>query len=207
MGIKAALERMNTPQPVAPKNAGPKAGSLMAVVGAVAAAILLTMTPEEESGRKVDVTIEADGSAQVRHVSGKQYLRTYLDIAGVATACDGITRGVRQGQTFTEDQCAALLEQELVIHATGVMRCTPALDPGLHPNQIAAATLLAYNIGVAGYCGSTVARRFNAGNFRAACDAFTMWNKARVSGVLRPVLGLTRRRERERSLCLRNLTP
>jgi lysozyme len=151
------------------------------------------------------VTIAADGSAEVRHVSGKQYLRTYLDIAGVPTACDGITPGVRMGQTYTEAQCATMLEQQLVIHATGVMRCSPSLDPARHPQQIAAAVSLAYNIGVAGYCGSTVDRRFDAGNYRGACDAFLKWDKARVNGVLRPVLGLTRRRERERTLCLRGL--
>jgi lysozyme len=182
-----------------------KAGTLFALVGATAAAILLTLTPEEESGRKVDVTIAADGSAEVRHISGKQYLRTYLDIAGVPTACDGITRGVKPGQVYTEAECTALLERELVIHATGVLRCTPALDPARYPNQVSAATLLAYNIGVAGYCSSIVARRFNAGNYQGACHAFLMWNKARVNGLLRPVLGLTRRRERERALCLRGL--
>lgn len=189
------------PRSPQPPRVQPKAGTLAAIVGASAAAILFTLIPEEESGRKVAVTIAPDGTAEVRHVAGKQYLQVYFDIAGIPTACDGITRGVRRGQTYTEAQCTALLEKELVIHATGVMRCTPAFDPARHGYQIAAAVSFAYNIGVSGYCGSTAARRFNQGRFAEGCDALLAWNKARVNGVLRPVAGLTRRRERERQLC------
>ncbi len=58
-----------------------KKGTLAAVIGSLAAALALTMTPEEESGRKVKVDMAADGTATVDHVRGKQYLRAYLDIA------------------------------------------------------------------------------------------------------------------------------
>jgi lysozyme len=178
---------------------------LAALVGIPAAVALLTLIPEEESGRKVAVKIAPNGEATVRHVSGKQYLEAYLDIAKVPTACDGITRGVRMGQTYTEDQCAALLEQELVIHTKGVLNCTPGLNAAKRDNQRVAAISFAYNVGVQAYCGSSVARRFNAGNWRGGCDALLMWDKARVGGTLRPVKGLTRRREKERQICLRGL--
>ena len=182
-----------------------KKGSLASIIGIAAAALVMTTVPEDESGRKVDVKIAADGAATVTHVRGPQYLRTYLDIAGVPTACDGITKGIRLGQVYTEAQCAALLERELVIHAQGVMNCSPGLQGEGRAYQRAAAVSLAYNIGVAGYCGSTAARRFNAGQYRAGCDAFMPWDKARVGGVLRPVQGLTNRRKRERALCLTGL--
>lgn len=192
------------PMAPAPRRA-PRPGTLAAVVGGLAAAWLLTDVPKEESGRKVEATVSADGTATVRHVSGPQYLRAYLDIAGVPTACDGITKGVRMGQTYTEAQCTALLERELVIHAEGVMRCSPGLRQPGRDWQRAAAVSLAYNIGVAGFCGSTARKRFDAGNWRGGCDAFLSWNKARVKGVLRPVKGLTARRERERAICLKGL--
>lgn len=188
-----------------PQMSAAKKGSLAAVVGAAAAAALLTLVPEEESGRKVRAEVGQDGTAKVTHLAGRQYLRAYLDIAGVATACDGITRGVRMGQTYSEAQCTSLLERELVIHAQGVMRCTPALADRGRDWQRVAAVSLAYNIGVAGWCGSTAARRFNARDWRAGCDAFLRWDKARVNGSMRPVLGLVRRRERERALCLKGL--
>lgn len=193
------------------KNA--RAGSLVALVGFGAAAILFTDVPKDESGRKVDVSIANDGTATVRHVSGPQYLNAYLDVAGIPTACDGIIRvngkPVRIGDRFSPEQCTALLEKELVIHARGVMRCTPAFAN--HPNieaiapTVAATVSFTYNVGIAGYCGSTAARRFNAGNWRGGCDAFLMWDKARVNGVLTPVRGLTLRRQRERALCLRGV--
>ena len=41
--------------------------------------LVLTQTPEEESGRKVQVTMASDGAATVKHVAGKQYLRAYHD--------------------------------------------------------------------------------------------------------------------------------
>lgn len=182
-----------------------KRGTLAAIVGILSASMLLVETPKEESGRTVEATVAPNGTATVRHVAGKQYLQPYLDIAGIPTACDGITRGVKLDQRYSEEQCAALLEKELVLHAQGVMRCTPRLaEPG-RDYQRTAAVLLAYNIGVGGYCGSTVARRFNAGQWARGCDAFTMWNKARVKGVLRPVAGLTARRNRERAICRRGL--
>lgn len=182
-----------------------KKGTLASVIGIAAAALVLQTVPEDESGRHVKVTVAQDGTATVKHVRGPQYLRAYLDIAAIPTACDGITKGVKMGQVYTEAQCAMLLERELVVHAQGVMNCSLGLRGDGRDNQRAAAVSLAYNIGVGGYCRSTVVRRFNAGNYRGACDAFMAWNKARVNGVLRPVQGLTNRRARERALCLRGL--
>lgn len=190
------------PKPLSPTAKG---GTLAAIVGLLSATMLLVETPKEESGRTVQATVAANGTASVKHVAGPQYLAPYLDIAGVPTACDGITKGVKMGQRYTEAQCAAMLERELVVHAQGVMRCTPALAGDGRDHQRVAAVLLAYNIGVGAYCGSTVAKRFNAGQWRAACDAFGMWNKARVNGTLRPVAGLTARRGRERAICLRGV--
>ncbi len=180
-------------------------GTLAAIVGLASASMLLVETPKEESGRTVDVTLAQDGTATVKHVRGAMYLKPYKDIVGIPTACDGITRGVKMAQRYTEAQCAALLERELVIHAEGVMRCTPQLAAEGRDRQRVAAVLLAYNIGVGAYCGSTVDRRFDAGQWRTGCDAFLMWNKARVGGALRPVAGLTARRHRERAICLDGL--
>ena len=177
-------------------------GTLAAVVGIPAALMLLTLLPQQESGRRVRVTIQPDGAATVAHVSGRQYPPAYLDLVGVATACDGITRGVRLGQRYTEAQCAALLERELVAHASGAMACSPGLrgDDRVYPRI--AAVMLAYNIGVANWCGSAARRRLDAGQLAAGCDAFLNWDKVRQRGVLVPVEGLRKRRRRERQGCL-----
>ncbi len=178
------------------------AGTLASVLGSIGGAMLLfTSVPAEESGRKVAVTIAPTGQADVRHVSGPQYLHAYLDAVKVPTACDGITRGVRMGQTYTEAQCTAKLEAELVEHGRRVIACVPGLYG--HGYQVAAATSLAYNIGWPSFCGSTAARLFNAGRWLAACDAFAMWVKATDPRTRKKIVlrGLVTRRERERAMC------
>ncbi len=174
--------------------------TLGAVIGSIgAAAALFVLVPAEESGRKVSAKVQGDGSIAVKHVGGKQYLRAYLDIVKVPTICDGITKGVRMGMTRTPEQCAALLEQELIAHARPLIRCVPKLYGREH--QVIAAVSLSYNIGTAGFCRSSVARLWNDGKWRAGCERFPLFNKA--GG--RTVRGLTMRRERERMICLQGL--
>ena len=104
------------------------AKTLAGILGsATAAAMLLTSIPAEESGRKVAVTIAPSGAATVRHIAGRQYLNAYLDVVGVATACDGITKNIKIRMRFTEAQCTVMLENALIEHAEGVIACVPGL--------------------------------------------------------------------------------
>lgn len=169
--------------PAAERAARGKAVGLTGIVGAIAASMLYLTVPEDE---------------------GTEY-RAYRDIAGIWTICNGDTANVRSGMVETPAGCRARLERQLIAHAKPVMACVPQLGQPGRDYQRAAAVSLAYNIGVNAFCKSTAARRFRAGNWRGGCDAFLAWNKARVKGVLRPVRGLTLRRERERETCLRGL--
>ncbi|RDE04695.1 lysozyme [Sphingomonas aracearum] len=168
------------------RNGGPapvKRKTLLGVVGVATAAIVAPFVSGWESG-------------------GKTHLVAYHgthDPAGVWTICDGETKGVKPGMVETVEGCAARNEAALIRHAEPVLACTPSLRG--HPNQLSAAISLAYNIGTGAYCGSTVDRRFDAGQWRAACDAFVMWNKANG----KVVTGLDRRRRAERDLCLKDL--
>lgn len=160
-----------------------KGGAAAGVIGVVAAAILIPFLSVQESG-------------------GKQYLVSYRDLVGVWTICDGETKGVHQGMTETPAGCALRLDKRVAQDfGPGVLKCAPALKD--HGYQLAASISLAYNIGIKGFCGSTVARRFNSGlrNWASACDAFLLWNKA--GG--RVVRGLDNRRRAERKLCLTEL--
>lgn len=189
------------PQPAA-KGRVPNPGkkTLAGVVGSVAAAAaLFVLVPAEESGRKVEATVQPDGTAVVRHVAGKQHLKAYLDIIHVPTICDGDTKDVKLGMTETPEGCARRLEAQLIAHAEPILRCVPALRG--RTNQVVASVSLSYNIGAAGFCRSTAARHFNAGRWRQGCDAFLLWDKA--GG--RRVRGLTLRRQRERAICLKGL--
>ena len=126
-------------------------------------------------------------------------LKAYIPIPGdVPTACYGETRGIRMGMTFTKPDCDAMLLRGLDQFADKMEAC--ARQP-MGPEQYVAHLSLAYNIGTGAYCKSTVVRLHNAGERRASCRAFLMWNKA--GG--RVVAGLARRRVAERDLCLKGV--
>lgn len=127
-------------------------------------------------------------------------LKAYKDIAGIPTICYGETLGVKMGQVHSKAECDAMLAKRLQVFVAGVERC---ISKPMSVEQKVAFTSLSYNIGTGGFCKSTVARKFNAGDTRGACDAMLSWNKARVGGTLRPVKGLTTRRQEERALCLK----
>jgi GH24 family phage-related lysozyme (muramidase) len=97
-----------------------KRGTLAAVVGIASAVGLFTLTPQEESGRKVAVTVASDGTATMTNISGPQYLAAYLDVVKIPTICDGLTgRDIKVGMRFTPAQCTARLQDALVVHAQG----------------------------------------------------------------------------------------
>lgn len=182
---------------------GFRRGTLAAIVGGPTALLLLTQIPAEESGRKVAVSIAPSGEATIRNVSGPQYLKTYLDMVGVATACDGLTgEGIKIGKSFTEGQCATMLSARLADTASHVMACSPelALTIPRRDNVRFAAVSLAHNVGWPTYCRSTMRAQINFGRIGLACDALTLFNRA--AG--RVVSGLTARRQRERTICLKD---
>jgi lysozyme len=213
--MPARIEPIAAPQ--GGLSAGQKAGAgltLVAIVGVAVAQALGQFIPQEESGRKVEATVRSDGHLAIRHISGRQYLKAYLDMVGVATACDGLThyRGkpITLTMRFTEAQCTVMLEEELTATAQAVMACTPGLAlsgvVGIERRREGprfAAVSLGYNIGTSakGYCGSTARKRFNAGDYPGGCAALTWWNKAggKVSN------GLKARRAREEDVCLHGL--
>ena len=200
-------------QPVSPEPEKPRVprSALVALIGTTAAAALMVSIPKDESGRIVEATVTEDGGIELRHIRGRQYLDAYLDIAGIPTICDGDTHGVRMGMRETEEGCRERLERQIINHARPVIACVPDLAKPERVNQLIASVSLAYNIGPGrrladgrwqgGFCGSTAARRFNAGQWLAGCDAMLMWNKA--GGKV--VRGLELRRQRERDLCATGL--
>jgi len=184
------------------KSAPTQRRGLVALVGAVAATALLSFTPAFEGTE----------------------LSTYRDMGGVLTYCTGATENAAWGKTYTPAQCRAQLDRDLERHAAGIAMCIPLAR--LTDGQKVAFVDIAYNIGVGGFCGSSMARRTNAGDMVGACNALLAWNKVKV---LRPVKGpdgkplkdargkvvmhwvyeevrgLTRRRQAERELCLKGL--
>lgn len=74
----------------------------------------------------------------------------------------------------TDAECMALLRKKLGNHyGEAVKRCVPALEH--RPFQWAASASLSYNVGIGGFCRSTAAKRFNAGDWKGGCEAFKVW--------------------------------
>ena len=145
----------------------------------------------------------AFAAAAIALVGGFEGLRNYAyrDPVGIPTICFGETRGVHMGDYKTTAACKAMLGDRLAGFEIDMRRCLKDPD-GVPDKAYMAALSLTYNIGPGNFCGSTVRKRFDAGNIKGACDAFLSWNKARVAGVLVPLPGLTKRRQKERALCL-----
>ena len=125
----------------------------------------------------------------------------YLDIAKIPTACMGDTKDVVVGKFYSDAECQARLERQATVHVAEIVGAVP----GAKGDQLVAFGSLAYNIGSTAFRGSSVARRWQAGDRRGACDAILAWNKARVNGKLVVVRGLANRRAAERALCLKGL--
>jgi lysozyme len=153
-----------------------KQRGLVAIIGAVATAGVFMLTPRWEG------TVAT----------------TYKDMGGVLTYCTGATENAIWGKTYTPAECRAQLDRDLARHAEGMMAClkVPTTD-----GQRIAFTDVTYNIGVAAFCGSSMARKTNAGDARAGCNSLLLWNKVGGS----EVRGLTLRRQAEREICLRGL--
>ena len=122
-------------------------------------------------------------------------LLAYPDVGGVPTICYGETQGVKLGQAATKAECDEKLSRRLVEFNAGVNSCVKTELPD---TRRAAFVSLAYNIGIASFCKSTVVRRINAGDVPGSCESMLMWNK--VKGVTWQ--GLTNRRKKERDMCM-----
>jgi lysozyme len=144
----------------------------------------------------------AIAAAAVALVGAWEGLRTvaYKDIVGVPTVCFGETRGVKMGDRYTVEECRVMLGDGLREFETSMRPCLKSPD-AVPAKPYVAFLSLSYNIGSRAFCGSTVARRANAGDIRGACDAIMMWDRA--GGKI--VKGLVNRRADERRICLQGV--
>jgi lysozyme len=124
-------------------------------------------------------------------------LRTvpYRDPVGILTDCYGRTgTEVVAGRVLTVAQCKQFLRQDLKEAYADVDRC---INQPLQPNQAAAFTSLAFNIGGPKFCASSLVKKANAGNVIGACAELSRW----VFADGKPLPGLVARRAKERSMC------
>lgn len=132
------------------------------------------------------------------------YPKPYYDVVHVKTVCYGATAAehVDLNRTYTKAECEKMLADGLPKYYYGWIACVkPPNGKPLPENMQIAFTSTVYNIGISGFCGSTMAKRVNAGDYKGACHALRMWDKA--GGKVWD--GLDNRRKAEEALCLKGL--
>lgn len=126
-------------------------------------------------------------------------LQAYKDIAGIPTIGYGHTKSVKMGDTITPAEAERLLVEDIEPVEFAIMRNVPY---GLTPGQFDALVSFIFNVGIGAFIRSTMLKKLLASDIMGAANEFNRWNKAKVDGKLRPVKGLTKRREEERKMFL-----
>jgi len=119
----------------------------------------------------------------------------YIDAVGVPTIGAGRTEGVKPGQRTTVEREMVRLLRDLDGRKREIAECVRV---PLHQHELDAALSLAYNIGIKAFCGSTMVRRWNAGDYAGGCAEIRRW----VYAGGKRLRGLVVRREAEYRLCM-----
>lgn len=138
--------------------------------------------------------VSDNGRAFIRAREGVK-LAAYQDGGGVWTIGYGHTRGVKQGQVINHEQADEFLDSDL----RQVESCiSERVTVPLNQNQFDALVSFVFNVGRQAFSDSTLLKKLNEGNYRAAADQFTRW----VYDNDQFVQGLYNRRVAERDLFL-----
>ena len=132
------------------------------------------------------------GIAAHEQYRGDAYLPTPRD---VPTLGFGSTAGVKMGDKTDPVRALMRLQKEIDnVYVAGVKRCVKV---PLYDHEFGAFVSLSYNIGVSNFCGSTLVKKLNAGDYPGACAEISKWNKQKG----KVLSGLTTRRAEERAIC------
>jgi lysozyme len=120
----------------------------------------------------------------------------YRPVPGdVPTIGFGTTAGVKPGDRIEPVQALVRKLQDVQRFEGALKQCVRV---PLHQHEYDAFLSLAYNIGPGAFCGSTLVRRLNAGDYAGACAEILRWDRFRGE----PLRGLTLRRQAENRQCL-----
>jgi len=148
--------------------------------------------------------VSAEGRTLIQQFEGLSPT-AYRCPAGKWTIGYGHTDGVQHGDRITRDHADDLLRADLASYGNAVDQALGACAATRH--EFDAMVSLAFNVGVAGFKGSTVLRLHRQGDRQGAARAFGLWNKAMVDGRLQEMAGLTRRRAAETAFYLTEDAP
>lgn len=146
------------------------------------------------------MTVDSAGVDLIGQFEGLR-LNAYDDGVGVWTIGWGTTvypngQKVKKCDKITLDQAKQYKAHDLVKFEKAV---NDAVKVSLNQNQFNALVSLAYNIGVSAFTNSTLLKRLNEGDYKAAADQFLVW----VNAGGKRMQGLVNRRNKEREVFLK----
>lgn len=122
--------------------------------------------------------------------------KAYVPVPGdVPTIGFGSTDGVKLGDTITAPKAVARALSDIQKYEGALKQCVKV---PLSQGEYDAYVSLAYNIGPGAFCGSTLVKKLNSGDYAGACQQILIWDKFKG----KPLRGLTLRRQREYQLCV-----
>jgi len=112
----------------------------------------------------------------------------------VPTVGFGRTQNVQPGKTTVQRELIALLA-DMEGRKAAIDACVTV---PLHQYELSAYMSLTYNIGTRAFCGSTLVKKLNAGDYAGACLEILRWDRFKGQ----PMRGLTLRRQAEYRQCI-----
>ena len=148
----------------------------------------MTAEQKQKSGDS-NMEISQEGLALIKKFEGCE-LEAYKCAAGVWTYGWGSTKGVKEGDTITQEEADKLLVEEMKEYEGYI---NDLVEVDLEQNQFDALVSWVFNLGPANLKSSTLLKVLNAKDYEGVPAQIKRWNKA--SGKV--LQGLVRRREAE----------
>lgn len=121
--------------------------------------------------------------------------QAYIPVKGdVPTIGFGTTEGVKLGDKTTPPKALKRALDDVSRFEGAIRQCVKV---PLHQHEYDAFASLAFNVGPSAFCGSTLVRKLNAGDYAGACAEISRW----VYQGGRVLQGLVNRRAHERAMC------
>lgn len=111
-----------------------------------------------------------EGFGPYTTINGVRYYKAYPDPGlgtKLMTACSGHTKGVKQGDLFTKQQCVKFLDEDIQWAKKRVSSC---LNAKVTQEQYNALVSFEFNTGL--FCSTQMRRYIEQGNCRAAANEF-----------------------------------
>ncbi|HQU89607.1 MAG TPA: lysozyme [Denitromonas sp.] len=152
--------------------------------------------------RKTILSLSAAGLVSIVAYEGYTD-RAVIPVPGdVPTIGFGTTGGVKMGDRITPPVALARALKDVETFEGALRQCVTV---PLHQHEYDALVSFSYNVGSGAFCGSTLVKKLNAGDYPGACNELLRWRFVAGRDCSKPgsgCAGLWKRRQDENARCL-----